>query len=243
MIAVEAGIRARFGLALALVLALAVAGNAATNLLIPSPLYVPAALLLAVLAVLVAVRVGGCDARDLGLDREQLGRGLRVGAVAAAALAVVLAVVAALPATRDLFADRRVDQHSVTLLLYHTLVRIPLGTVVLEETLFRGVLLGLALRRWSPRAAVAFSSVLFGLWHLLPARGVSGFNPVVATATQGSLRQVLLLVLAVAATALAGAVLCWLRLRARSLAAPAMLHLASNGLAYLLAWTVLRSTP
>jgi membrane protease YdiL (CAAX protease family) len=52
-----------------------------------------------------------------------------------------------------------------------------------------------------------------------------------------------LLVLAVAATALAGAVLCWLRLRARSLAAPAMLHLASNGLAYLLAWTVLRSTP
>jgi uncharacterized protein len=114
---------------------------------------------------------------------------------------------------------------------------------VLEETLFRGALLGLALRRWSPRVAVAFSSVLFGLWHLLPARGVSGFNPVVATATHGALRQVLLVVLAVAATALAGVVFCWLRLRARSLAAPAMLHLASNSLAYLLAWTVLRSTP
>jgi membrane protease YdiL (CAAX protease family) len=243
MTAAKAATRSRFRLALALVLTLAVAGNAATNLLIPSPLYVPAALLLAVLAVLVAVRVGGCDARDLGLDREHLGRGLRVGAAAAAALGVVLAVGAALPATRDLFADRRVDPHSVTLLLYHTLVRIPLGTVVLEETLFRGVLLGLALRRWSPRAAVAFSSVLFGLWHLLPARGVSRFNPVVATATQGSLRHVLLLVLTVAATALAGAVLCWLRLRAGSLAAPAMLHLASNGLAYLLAWAVLRSTP
>jgi membrane protease YdiL (CAAX protease family) len=242
MSTVEAGIRDRFGLALGLVVALAVAGNAATNLLLPSPLYVPAALLLAVLAVLVAVRVGGCDARDLGLERERLGRGLRLGAAAAAVLGVVLIVVAAVPASRDLFADRRVDQHSVTLLLYHTLVRIPLGTVVLEETLFRGVLLGLALRRWSPRVAVAFSSVLFGLWHLLPARGVSGFNPVVATATQGTLRQVLLLVLAVAATALAGAVFCWLRLRARSLAAPAMLHLASNGLAYLLAWTVLRST-
>jgi uncharacterized protein len=243
MTAAKAATRSRFRLALALVLTLAVAGNAATNLLIPSPLYVPAALLLAVLAVLVAVRVGGCDARDLGLDREHLGRGLGVGAAAAAALGVVLAVGAALPATRDLFADRRVDPHSVALLLYHTLVRIPLGTVVLEETLFRGVLLGLALRRWSPRAAVAFSSVLFGLWHLLPARGVSGFNPVVATATQGSLRHVLLLVLAVAATALAGAVLCWLRLRAGSLAAPAMLHLASNGIAYLLAWAVLRSTP
>lgn len=243
MTAADAATRSRFGLALGLVLTLAVAGNTATNLLIPSPLYVPAALLLAVLAVLVAVRVGGCNARDLGLDREHLGRGLRLGAAAAAVLVVVLIVVAALPATRDLFADRRVDQHSVTLLLYHTLVRIPLGTVVLEETLFRGALLGLALRRWSPPVAVAFSSVLFGLWHLLPARGVSGFNPVVATATQGTLRHGLAIILAVAATALAGAVFCWLRLRARSLAAPAMLHLASNGLAYLLAWTVLRSTP
>ena len=243
MTAVKAGTRARFGLTLGLVVALAAVGNAAINLLIPAPLYVFVALLLALLAVLVAVRVGGCSTRDLGLDREQLGHGLRLGAAVAAVLGVVLAVGAALPATRDLFADRRVDQQSVTLLLYHTLVRIPLGTVVLEETLFRGVLLGLALRRWSPRAAVAFSSVLFGLWHVLPARGVSGFNPVVATATQGALRHVLLVVLAVTATALAGVVFCWMRLRARSLAAPAVLHLASNGLAYLLAWIVLRSTP
>jgi uncharacterized protein len=242
MTAAEAATRSRFGLALALVLTLAVAGNAAMNLLIPPPLYVPAALLLALLAVLVAVRVGGCDARDLGLDREQLGQGLRLGAAAAAVLAVVLIVGAALPATRELFADRRVDPHSV-LLLYNTLVRIPLGTVVLEETLFRGVLLGLALRRWSPPVAVAFSSVLFGLWHLLPARGLSGFNPMVATATQGTLRHGLVIVLAVAATALAGAIFCWLRLRTGSLAAPSMLHLAGNSLAFLLAWTVLGSTP
>jgi membrane protease YdiL (CAAX protease family) len=243
MTAVEAGTRDRFGLALALLVALAVAGNAATNLLVPPPLYVPAALSLALLAVLVAVRVGGCSARDLGLDPGQLGRGLRLGAAVAAVLALVLAVGAALPATRDLFADRRVDQHSVTLLLYHTLVRIPLGTVLLEETLFRGVLLGLPLRRWSPRVAVAFSSALFGLWHLLPARGVAEFNPVVATGGQAGSRQVLLIVLAAVATALAGAVFCWLRLRARSLAAPAVLHLAGNSLAYLLAWIVLRSTP
>ena len=52
----------------------------------------------------------------------------------------------------------------------------------------------------------------------------------------------LVLVLAVAGTALAGAVLCWLRLRASSLAAPTMPHRAGNNLAYLLAWTVLRST-
>jgi len=56
----------RPGLAMALVVALAAAGNAATNLLVPAALYVPTALLVALLAVLVAVRVGGCGARDLG---------------------------------------------------------------------------------------------------------------------------------------------------------------------------------
>jgi membrane protease YdiL (CAAX protease family) len=44
---------------------------------------------------------------------------------------------------------------------------------------------------------------------------------------------------AVAASALAGVVLCWLRLRAGSLLAPAMLHAATNGLAYAAAWLVL----
>jgi hypothetical protein len=86
MSAVEAGIRGRVGLALGLVVALAITSNAAINLLIPSPLYIPAALLLAVLAVLVAVRVGGCNASDLGLDREQLGHGFRLGAAVAALL-------------------------------------------------------------------------------------------------------------------------------------------------------------
>ena len=63
MTAVKAGIRARFGLALMLVVALVAVGSAAMNLLIPRRFYVPTALLLALLAILVAVRVGGCSAR------------------------------------------------------------------------------------------------------------------------------------------------------------------------------------
>src|SRR6266508_2931635 len=129
---------------MALVVALAAAGNAATNLLVPAALYVPTALLVA-----------------------------------------LLVVGAALPATRELFAHRRVDEHSVAALLYATLVRIPLGTALLEETLFRGVLLGLGLRRWPRRVAVAWSSALFGLWHVLPSGGLSGYNPVVADLLHG----------------------------------------------------------
>ena len=226
---------------MALAVALAVAVNLVTGLVVPATLYVPAALLGALAAAWIAVRVGGCGARDLGLARADLGRGLHYGAVAVGAVAAVLALGVALPATRELFADRRVDQHSLAVLWYVTLVRIPLGTVALEETLFRGTLLGLGLRRWSRRGAVAWSSLLFGLWHVLPARGLPGFNPLVASVSQGTVRHVLTIALAVAGTALAGTLFCWLRLRARSLLAPAMLHLAANSLAYAAAWEVLRT--
>jgi membrane protease YdiL (CAAX protease family) len=216
--------------------------NAAINRMVPAPAYVPANLAVAGLSVLAA-RSRGVAAAEMGLGRDQVAGGLRLGLAVAAPVAASVAAGAGLPATRRLFVDERGTTGGSGYALYHTLVRIPLGTVVLEETLFRGVLLGLPLRRWSPRVAVAFSSALFGLWHLLPARGVAEFNPVVATGGQAGSRQVLLIVLAVVATALAGAVFCWLRLRARSLAAPAVLHLAGNSLAYLLAWIVLRSTP
>jgi membrane protease YdiL (CAAX protease family) len=46
-------------------------------------------------------------------------------------------------------------------------------------------------------------------------------------------------VVAVSGTAVAGLVLCWLRLRSRSLLAPALVHATVNGLGYgfaFLAW-------
>jgi membrane protease YdiL (CAAX protease family) len=145
------------------------------------------------------------------------------------------------PATRPWFADARVNRDATWLLLYTTLVRIPLGTVVLEETLFRGVLLGLGVRRWSTGRAIAFSSVLFGLWHVLPAFGLSA-NPATASlAGAGAVGRTVSILLAVASTAAVGALWCWLRLRSGSLLAPVLVHVASNSFGYLLAWLVLRS--
>lgn len=232
---------ARHGRALVLVLAVAVAWNLAANLWLPRLLYVPGAAVAAVALVVVAVRVGGCSARDLGLDRRDAGRGFAFGVVAAAAVAAALAVGAALPATRALFEDRRAEGASVAAVVYLALVRVPLGTVVLEETLFRGVLLGLALRRWSGRAAVAASCVAFGLWHILPARQVTSFNPVTEGLAGDPATRALGVAAAVAGTALAGLVFCWLRLRSRSLLAPALVHWTVNGLGYALAFAVLRA--
>jgi membrane protease YdiL (CAAX protease family) len=52
------------------------------------------------------------------------------------------------------------------------------------------------------------------------------------------LGQVLVVVGAVTITFLAGLVFCWLRLRSRSLIAPIVAHMATNGLALAVAWFV-----
>jgi membrane protease YdiL (CAAX protease family) len=233
------GSRADF--ALGVILGAAVAWNLAANLWLPWALYVPGAFLLAAILVGVAAKLGGCRWSDLGLDRKDLGRGLAYGAAVALPVTVVLAVGAALPATRGLFQDRRAEGISTAVLLYVALVRVPLGTVVLEETLFRGVLLGLGLRRWSQTTAVTVSCLAFGLWHVLPARQVTSFNPVFAGLASGQLGRVYGVIAAIVATALAGLVLCWLRLRSRSLLAPALLHATVNGLGYGLAFLAERA--
>jgi len=231
----------RAGIALGVVLGAAVTWNLAANLWLPWALYVPGCLLVAAILVGVAVKLGGCRWTDLGLDRHELRRGLAYGAAVALAMTVVLALGAAQPATRGLFQDRRAAGISTAVLLYVALVRVPFGTVVLEETLFRGVLLGLGLRRWSHTTAVTVSCLAFGLWHVLPARHVTSFNPVFADLAGGQLSRVYGVVAAVAGTAVAGLVLCWLRLRSRSLLAPALVHATVNGLGYGLAFLAWRA--
>jgi membrane protease YdiL (CAAX protease family) len=228
--------------AFALVLALVAVGNLLAHV-VARPLYVPVNLLVAAAAVLLALGPGRCTPADLGLARAELGSGLRWGGAVAALVAAVLAAGALLPATRPWFADRRVNADATWLVLYTTAVRIPLGTVVLEETLFRGVLLGMGLRRWGPWRATVIASALFGLWHLLPASGLAANPATAGLAGSGGGGRAATIAFAVASTALVGAAWCWLRLRARSLLAPALVHLAANSLGYLAAWLVLRSHP
>ena len=71
-------------------------------------------------------------------------------------------------------------------------------------------------------------------WHVLPTLHTMPDNRAVAAASTGG--QVLAVLGAVAVTFVAGLVFCWLRLRSRSLIAPVMAHVATNGLALTVAW-------
>jgi uncharacterized protein len=193
-------------------------------------------------AALVSIaRATGLSWRDLGLARDTW----RVGLVWAAAIivfvATVYAVGALLPLTRGLFEDERVQVDSGWELMWQSFVRIPFGTVMLEEVLFRGVILALAARTMGWLRGALLSSLLFGLWHILPAQAAAAANPTVeAVAEVGSSTFGLVLAVggSVLGTALAGLLFCWLRVRSGSLFASMGLHWATNGLGYLVATLV-----
>lgn len=186
-------------------------------------------------AVLSAAAAGGLTAADLGLGRDRWRPG-RLGARLAAGTAAGWLLVALLPAARPVLGDKRVTSLAGPALGYQAVIRIPVGTVLWEETAFRGVLQA-ALRRTMPeRAAVMVTAAVFGVWHLRPTLEALRANGLAASPGQAASR----VAAGSAATAAAGLLLSWLRSRSGSLAAPVLLHLVANCGGLLAAWAVAR---
>jgi len=217
--------------------ALAVAVLAVFAVARPFGLLGPTVLSVSVLTAVLALIAwsSGATSTDLGLGRADVRAGLLYGAAALGIVLLVLVVAAVIPATNGFLHDSRA-QISGGRLLYEIGVPIVLLTAIPEEFAFRGVLLGSALRLWGPWRASLITSALFGLWHIAPTLHTMSDNREFAVAAALTGGQVLLVSGSVAVTFVAGLVLCWLRLRSRSLIAPIMAHIATNGLALTVAW-------
>jgi len=188
-------------------------------------------------AALLLARWDGCSWSELGVGSPR--PGLRWSLAAAAVTLPCYAVAAALPATRPAFLDARAAGLSGADVLARCLVRIPLGTALLEEVGFRGVLYAMLARRHGVRAAVLVSSLLFGLWHVLPSLALYQDNAAVGELVGGGRRGGAAAVAgAVAVTALAGVAFCGLRRRSGSLLAPFVLHWTLNAVGLVLAWNL-----
>lgn len=196
--------------------------------------YVPTGIIGSVLIVWIGYRAG-VTLSDIGLAPDSIVRGLIWSAGLIGAVTMVYVIGGSLSFTRRFLADDRAVMGPRTL-LYKILINVPLGTVLFEELAFRGVGLAL-LMQWMPMwQAVAWSSLLFGLWHILPSLVMHNANAAVGDLLgQGIWGRIQSVIFTVLGTAAAGVVFCLLRIYADSLLAPMALHWALNGLGFIAA--------
>ncbi|NLG20528.1 MAG: CPBP family intramembrane metalloprotease [Actinomycetales bacterium] len=185
------------------------------------------------LALLAFARASGLSWHQLGLARRTHASGLRWGGLVIAAVGVVYLVGVLLPVTRSAFLDVRYHLPPASI-LFTAFVLIPLGTVMLEEVAFRSVLWGMLARHARMWQVLLGSSLLFGLWHVIPATASAG-NAAIgsALAVFGGHASVLLVIGTVLFTALGGLVAGELRRRSGSVLASIGMHWATNGLGVL----------
>lgn len=195
---------------------------------------------LGILGVAVAIaRHAEATWTDLGMRVDRIVRGLVVGGIVMGVIATGIAIGVAVPGTRELFYDERVIDSTTPEVLVQAFFRIPLVTAFYEEALFRGVLFGMFVRRWPPLWAAVAASFVFGLWHVLPTLDTLQNNPA-GDLFSGILGVAVAAAGAVGGTMLAGFAFLWLRLRANSVVAPTLAHIATNSLALLAALLVVR---
>jgi membrane protease YdiL (CAAX protease family) len=186
----------------------------------------------------IAARNHGVSWSSMGMCPDPLGRGIRLGLATAVPTMAVVELGAVVPATRRFFQDERAREGGARHVLFETLVRMPLGTALPKEVIFRGSLLGLFTQRHSPAAAALMSSILFGVWHVLPTLRTLPLNPAGTLAHGNPKRTGGAVLVAVTSTAVAGYGLAWLRFRSGSIAAPVIAHTTLNAVAYLAARSV-----
>lgn len=207
-----------------------------SNRVLPGWAYVPWNVCVAVLLVVLGRSV--VTPEQMGLTRWRSGAAW--GAVLFVLTAGVLLLGLTMPVFHEMFHDRRVEA-GVGTWLYQVVVRIPLGTALLEEVAFRAVLPALFALRWGVLRGYVAASLCFGLWHVLPALTLNEVNPVMTrwfgTGAGGVAVAVLF---AVAGTLVAGLWWCWVRHRSGSVLATLLGHTASNSVAYTIAFLVNR---
>ena len=188
-------------------------------------LYVP--MNLALMSVVLALALGplGLTFDEIVGARHDEVKALLMGGLLGTVLTLPLFLIVPTRWGRRLVADERVGHLSNPGLAYQVLLRIPLGTALVEEVVFRGVLFAI----WQPsgtvEAAVA-SSAVFGLWHVGPTINLVHANK--PDATNAYLMRTV--VGAVAFTTLAGLLFVWLRVEL-GLLGPVAMHALVNGLA------------
>jgi membrane protease YdiL (CAAX protease family) len=153
-------------------------------------------------------------------------------------ISIGMAAGVAIPRLHPLFADERVLGATGAQVARKSLVEVPLGTVALEEVVFRSVLLGLLTVSFGTVWGVVGSSFLFGLWHILPALEMHDAHSLTDRLGTRWWARVATVAGTILATGSAGVLFSMLVVWSGSVLAPMGLHWAMNSTGSIAAWLV-----
>ena len=191
-------------------------------------------------ALVAFARRTGLSWSQLGLGADRLRSGTLWGLGAITVVASIYLVGVLVPMTRLAFLDARYHLDAPGA-MRSALIVIPLGTVLIEEIAFRSVLWGMLARHSTTSWVLVVTSVLFGLWHILPSLHLASANRAVGDAVGGvgTAATILVVVATVIFTGVGGLVAGELRRRSGSVLASVGMHWATNALGVLfglIAW-------
>jgi len=216
----------------------AVVLNVLVNGVLPQRSHIPACLAASALVTGLALKAG-VSLGEQGLRPGDYRRGAAYGLAVAAAIGAGVGAGVRFEKLRPFYQEQRVVGASTRRMAYEVLLRIPFGTALSEETIFRGAIPGVMSRHHHPLIAAGVSSLLFGLWHIPPALVSVRANTRLANGPWRD--QVARIATSVGVTSVAGVLLSMLRYRSRSLLAPWVAHSAANSTGYLISWFTARN--
>jgi membrane protease YdiL (CAAX protease family) len=218
------------------VLAVLAVANVAENQVLAGWVYVPLNLAVAGVVVLLGRRV--MSLQEMGFANWR--SGAVWGGVQFAVISVMLSVAILVPVFDELFRNRNAGESTLQW-FYIAFIRIPLGTVLLEEVAFRGVLPALFARKGTVIGSSILASMWFALWRVLPeVHGSHGANTAERWLGQGVVGTTAGVIWVLAGTFFGGLFWCFVRYRSGSLLSSFLGHLATTSMAYTIAFAVSR---
>lgn len=196
--------------------------------LVPRRFHIVLNLGIAVTAILLGLGFG-LTPRDMGISIFTIANGVAIAVAASVVIAVSTMLIALIPFLRKFFLGDNLSKASGKLIAFEATIRIPFSTALIEEVLFRGVLLGLLLTNYPTIIALIYSAVVFGLWHIFPTITTLEQNDATAAAIKQKKRRKFAGVLGtVTITTIAGVLFGYLRILASSIIAPWLVHWTIN---------------
>jgi len=167
------------------------------------------------------------NARDIGFTKKNLGKSILYGLGLTALIMVpAFALRQLLPSLGITGTFVRLEGFSRTELWWRVLVRIPLGTGLFEEILFRGLFYGFLIKQYTSRRAIFQASLFFSFWHIMPALKVLLADFKVTS----PLSLIGLWLVGLAGAFVAGLIFAWIRNRTGNIAGCLIAHILINDL-------------